>query len=106
MSAAMPAPAVTASDPSSVFLAWLLGLEGRLERHRLAVEVEALDLGLGAQIIDHLGDHLLRKLALELLLALVEGRRRRHAALLDFDDMKAKLRLYGRLADLARFHRE
>src|SRR5882757_1883271 len=60
---------------------------------RLAVDVEALDLDLAAQLLDQLAGHLLGDLGAQLVLGLLEARRRRQAPVLDLDQVEAELAL-------------
>src|SRR5579883_1570076 len=66
-------------------------------RHGRAVEGEGLDLRLAAQRLQLLADGFAGDLVGERLLAVLEGGRRRLAAVIDLDDVPAELRVHGRL---------
>src|SRR5208282_631343 len=71
-----------------------------------AVRVEARDCGLPAQVVDDFRDHVAARLALELVLLLLEGRRGGLAHLLDLDHVPAELGLDRRLRVLTHLERE
>src|ERR1700736_674677 len=58
-----------------------------------AVERKGLDLGAAAQLLDLVADDLARDVVGHLVLALLEGRRRGVAAILELDHVPAELRV-------------